>query len=648
MIGALAHRGPDERGLYRDERAGLAHSRLSIVDIAGGHQPLSNEDGSLWVVFNGEIYNHVELRPELEALGHRFGTLSDTEVIVHAWEAWGPAAFERFNGQFAIALWDAVRQSLILARDRLGVRPLYLCEHDGRLWFASEVKAIYAADPTIPRALDPVGMAETFTFWAVTPPQSPFVGITELEPGHLRTIDVTGTFDVPYWQPHYPVDGTTGFRGNLQDAIAGVTSGLQEAVRLRMVRADVPVGSYLSGGLDSSLVAALGQRYAQGSFQTYSIRFEDAAFDETAFQRRMASWLGSEHHEVSVSSRDIAEVFPDVVRHAEKPLLRTAPAPLFILSRLVRDSGIKVVLTGEGADEVFAGYDLFREAKVRRFWGRQPQSAWRPLLLGRLYGYLGRSPVTQRNLAWAYFGRDRYEWQKPGFGHHTRWHATAALQRLFTREVREAASAIDVEARLLSSVPAEFPRWSYLAQDQYLETRTLLTGYLLSSQGDRMLMANSIEGRFPFLDRDLMELANTLPTSYKLRGLEEKAVLRRAAGDLLPRDILERPKQPYRAPDAVAFIGTDRPAWVDDLLCDSAIADVGVFDVGAVQRLWRKCRAQPEGHDFSNADNMALVGILSTGLLHEALVRTAPRVTNVLPLTTFVDRLASQPPRRDL
>jgi asparagine synthase (glutamine-hydrolysing) len=647
MIGALAHRGPDERGLYRDEWVGLAHARLSIVDLVSGQQPLCNEDESLWVIYNGEIYNHVELRPELEALGHRFRTHSDTEVIVHAWEAWGPGAFERFNGQFAIALWDAAARSLILARDRLGVRPLYLCEHGGRLWFASEVKALFAGDPGIPRALDPVGLAETFTFWAVTPPQSPFVGVTELEPGHVRTIGAAGTRDEAYWQPRFPVDAASTFRGSLEDATEAVRRRLEESVRLRMLRADVPVGSYLSGGLDSSLVAVLGQRYAHGPFQTFSIRFEDAGYDESPFQRLMARQLGSEHHEVGVTSRDIAAAFPEVVRHAEKPLLRTAPAPLFILSRLVRDSGIKVVLTGEGADEVFAGYDLFREAKVRRFWGRRPESTWRPLLLGQLYPYLGRSPVGQRAMALEYFGRDRHRWREPGFGHRTRWHSAAALQRLFHPQVRQAAASAEVAERLLASVPVDFPRWSHLAQDQYLEARTLLTGYLLSSQGDRMLMANSVEGRFPFLDRDLVELANTLPASFKLRGLEEKSILKRVAEDLVPADILRRPKQPYRAPDARAFVGPDGPAWIAHVLDPSTLADAGIFDATAVGRLWRKCQSQPDGRDFSNADNMALVGILSTGLLHDSLVkRGSQRVASVLPLTTLIDRVASRSPDR--
>jgi asparagine synthase (glutamine-hydrolysing) len=644
MIGALRHRGPDEFGVYRDRLAALGHSRLSIIDLATGQQPLSNEDGALWIVFNGEIFNYLELRQELLALGHRFRTHSDTEVIVHAYEAWGLGAFARFNGQFAVALWDTVRQELVLARDRLGVRPLYLCEHGGRLWFASEVKAIFAGDPGIPRAFDPVGLAETFTFWTVVPPQSVFAGITELEPGHVRTVSRRGTRDQAFWAPSYPRGSEGVFPGRLSDAVERVRASLEEAVRLRMLRADVPVGSYLSGGLDSSLVAALGRQVKGERFLTFSIRFEDAEYDETPYQRSVAALIDSDHHEVVVGRKDIAAVFPEVVAHAERPLLRTAPAPLFLLSRLVREAGIKVVLTGEGADEMFAGYDLFREAKVRRFWGRQPASRCRPRLLERLYPYLARSPVAQQAMARDFFGRDREQWAAPGFGHRTRWQGTAALHRLFAPALRQEVQGHDVVGRLLASLPAEFRQWSFLAQDQYLEARTLLSGYLLASQGDRMLMAHSVEGRFPYLDRDVVELANTLPPAFKLSGLDEKHVLKAVGRGLVPDEILRRTKQPYRAPDALSFVGPGAPGWVRQLVSEHAVVEAGVFDPRAVERLWRKCDSSGGGEQFSNADNMALVGVLSTGLLHEALVRRAPDRIAPPAIRTVVDRTSSSGP----
>jgi asparagine synthase (glutamine-hydrolysing) len=643
MVAALEHRGPDEFGAYRDRLAALGHARLSIIDLATGQQPLCNEDGTLWIAFNGEIFNYVELREELLALGHRFRTRSDTEVIVHAFEAWGEAAFARFNGQFAIALWDSARERLVLARDRLGVRPVYLCRHGGRLYFASEVKAIFAADPAIPRRLDPVGLGETFTFWTVVPPQSVFAGVEELEPGHVRTISRAGATDRAFWAPRYPASPGEGYGGSLEEAAERVRHSLEEAVRLRMLRSDVPVGSYLSGGLDSSLVAALGRRVKGERFLTFSIRFEDGEYDETEFQRLAARHIDSDHRDVVVRRRDIAEAFPGVVAHAERPLLRTAPAPLYLLSRLVRDSGIKVVLTGEGADEMFGGYDLFREGKVRRFWARQPGSALRPRLLELLYPYLARSPVAQRRMAQEFFGRGLEGWRRPGFAHRTRWEPAQALQRLFRADVRQAAGATDVIGRLIASLPTDFGRWPFLCQDQYLEVKTLLGGYLLSSQGDRMLMAHSVEGRFPFLDADVVELANSLPPSYLLRGLDEKHVLKRAAQGVIPDAIVRRKKQPYRAPDALAFVGDEAPDWVGEVMGERAVADAGVFEPRAVAQLWRKCQAAGGAGQFSNADNMAVVGVLSTGLLHQALVRgIAPR-RPALPFKTLVDRWPGAP-----
>jgi asparagine synthase (glutamine-hydrolysing) len=640
MAGALRHRGPDEFGIYRDERAGLAHARLSIIDLSTGQQPLSNEDGAWWVVFNGEIFNYLELRAELEALGHVFRTRSDTEVIVHAYEAWGADAFRRFNGQWAIALWNRLDHTLVLARDPFGVRPLYICEHQGRLLFASEVKAIFAADPSIERAFDPIGIEQVFTFWTPVPPQTVFKGITELEPGGVR-VYAHGRITTSWaWRPSYPASPDEGFQGSLDDAVDAVRAAINDATALRMLRADVPVGSYLSGGLDSSIVAALGLRAKGERFNTFSLRFEDAEYDETEFQRLMVQRLGSEHHEVVVSSRDIARVFPDVIEHTERPILRTAPAPLFLLSKLVRDAGIKVVLTGEGADEMFAGYDLFREAKVRRFWAREPQSAWRPGLIERLYPYLARSPVSQRALSRQFFGQDLASSGQPGFGHDLRWRSTSALRRLLSPALRESLGTHDVRAELMATLPPVFGQWTTLAQDQYLEIRTLLSGYLLSSQGDRMLMAHSVEGRFPFLDRHVAALADSLPPSYKLRVLDEKHVLKRVAADIVPEGILQRKKQPYRAPDALSFAGPEAAGWIDDVASERALADAGVFVPASALQVIAKCRARAASGQFSNTDNMAVVGLLSTQLVYDRFIRQRPQGGPPVPLRTDVDAVS--------
>lgn len=641
MAGALSHRGPDEFGLYRDNDAGLSHARLSIIDLATGQQPLCNERQTLWISFNGEIFNYLELREELVSRGHAFRTRSDTEVIVHAYEEWGDQAFRRMNGQWAVALWDAEHRSLVLARDPLGVRPLYVTEHAGRLYFASEVKAIFAADPSVPRRFDPPGLDQVFTLWSTVAPRTVFEGIGQVEPGEVRVYDTHGERRARSAEPAYPVDSQTGFTGSINDATDEVRSALEEATRLRMLRADVPVGSYLSGGLDSSLIAALGLRAKGAKFHTFSLAFDDAEYDESPFQKLMADRLGSEHRALSVSRSDIARVFPEVIRHTESPILRTAPAPLFLLSKLVHDAGIKVVLTGEGADEMFAGYDLFREAKVRRFWAAQPSSSWRPRLLERLYPYLERSPVSQQAIARQFFGRSLERRHEPGFGHDPRWSSTGALKRLFSPDLRDRLANTDARAALMERLPPEFARWSSLAQDQYLEVHTLLSGYLLSSQGDRMLMANSVEGRFPFLDRRVVALAESLPPSYKLRALDEKHVLKRAARDLVPKEILERPKQPYRAPDALSFATPEGREWISEVAGPQAIREAGCFEPEAVARLLAKCESRASAGQFSNADNMAVVGILSTQLVHHHFIRRQPVASAPATIRTVVDRVAT-------
>lgn len=640
MASTLFHRGPDEFGIYRDDRAGLAHARLSIIDLSSGQQPMSDEGDTSWIVFNGEIFNYIELREELVAQGHHFRTRSDTEVILHAYRAWSDAAFRRFNGQWAIALWDSVAKRLVLSRDRIGICPLHLCEYGGHLYFGSEVKAIFAANSNIPRAFDPVGISQTFTFWTIVPPQGIFLGITELEPGHVRTYENGIVRDQAYWTPSYPVphNADSQFHGSLEEAFREVRRSLENATSLRTLRADVPVGSYLSGGLDSSLVAALGRQYAGDHFQTFSLRFEDAEYDETSYQRMMVRLLGSEHHEVVVSRNDIANVFPDVIYHAERPVLRTAPAPLFLLAKLVRDHGIKVVLTGEGADEMFAGYDIFREGKVRRFWGRQPESAWRHRLLERLYPYLARSPVSQQAMAKQFFGRNIAAHRSPGFAHDTRWHTTGALKRLLSHDIKHAVAGHDVIKEFIENVHADFPRWSHLAQDQHIEIRTLLSGYLLSSQGDRMLMSHSVEGRFPFLDKDVIALADSLPASYKLRVLDEKHVVKCAAADIVPRDILARKKQPYRAPDALSFICKNAPEYIDEAFSETELKNANVFEPQAVAQLLRKCRARGSDGQFSNTDNMALVGVLSTQLLYRQYIANPPDGTRPIHLRVDIDK----------
>ncbi|HEY5900798.1 MAG TPA: asparagine synthase (glutamine-hydrolyzing) [Burkholderiales bacterium] len=616
MVEAVRHRGPDARGVYVDGRAALGHRRLSIIDLSGGKQPLSTPDGELWVTFNGEIFNYVELRAELIARGRQFRTRSDTETILHAYAEHGPKCVESFNGDFAYAIWDRRAQRLVMARDRMGVRPLYYAVHDGVLVFASEVKSLFRY-PGLRAELDPLGLDQCFTFWSPLAPRTAFKDVHELPPGH-QLIAENGTIKItPYWQLRFPSRHERGSatEAEYQEQIEHL---LADATRIRM-RADVPVGAYLSGGFDSSATTVLAKQQQGAQLRTFSLEFEAKELDESPYQRALVDALQTDHSALRCKGNDIADAFPRVIEHTERPLVRSAPAALFLLSRQVRDHGFKVVMTGEGADEVFGGYDIFKEAMVRRFWARQPQSKWRPMLLRRLYPYLGGLQAQPIRYLEAFFRRGLEAKDDPLFSHLPRFSLTRRISQFYSEDLRRTINGYNPLEELRSGLPQDFSTWHPLSRAQYLETGCLLPGYILSSQGDRVAMAHAVEGRFPFLDHRVVELGARLPPAMKLRGLQEKYLLRRALGRHLPRAIVERPKQPYRAPDSESFLrGRASPEYVAALLSPQAIARAGYFEPRAVTRLLDKCR-NPLG-PVSTADNMAFIGILSTQLLHASFI----------------------------
>lgn len=386
-----------------------------------------------------------------------------------------------------------------------------------------------------------------------------------------------------------------------------------DATLIRL-RADVPVGAYLSGGLDSSTTAAIIQQYTQNSLDTFSIAFSDPDFDESEFQRRMAAILGTTHQVVYCTQEDIGAVFPDVIWHTETPMLRTAPAPMFLLSRLVHEHDLKVVITGEGADEFLGGYDIFKEMVIRRFWAKNPDSAWRPLLLKRLYPEISRLGANEAFIK-NFFKKDLSETDMPFYSHLLRWSNGARLRRLLQYQSTFTTSEIVNE---LNSIPHQFNQWSPLAKAQYLEITTFLSPYLLCSQGDRVAMANSVEGRFPFLDYRVVEFCNHLPSQLKLRGLNEKWLLRQFAKKLLPPDIWQRRKRPYRAPIHQCFFHNRTPDYVTELLSESALEATGLFNSLAVTQLVRKAQSEMA---LSEVDEMAIAGVLSAQLTHHQFVK---------------------------
>jgi asparagine synthase (glutamine-hydrolysing) len=390
-----------------------------------------------------------------------------------------------------------------------------------------------------------------------------------------------------------------------------------DAARIRL-RADVPIGAYLSGGLDSSVTTAIIGNYTDNWLDTFSIAFDDQAFDESRYQRQMAAALGTNHQVVSCSHADISRVFPDVIWHTETPILRTSPAPMYLLSKLVQDHSLKVVLTGEGADEILAGYNIFKETKVRRFWARDPDSQIRPLLLRRLYPYISDLSGGSGAYLAAFFKKGLVDTGSPYYSHAIRWTNTGRIRR-FLAHRPEPAAILGVPRPDPPALPPTFGNWTYLAQAQYLEMVTFLSQYLLSSQGDRMSMAHSVEGRYPFLDHRVVEFCNRLPPELKLRGLTEKWLLKQLGRKLVPTSIWQRPKQPYRAPIHRSFFHKGAPEYVAYLLSEPVLRESGLFDPAAVRRLADKARRGPR---LSEVDGMAVVGILSAQLVYHRFIKT--------------------------
>ena len=608
MLDAIRHRGPDDWGVFVDDQIGIGSARLSIIDVAGGHQPISNEDDTIWVVFNGEIYNYLELRSELIAKGHVFRTHSDTEVLIHLYEEeedW----LLRLNGQYAIALWDQRQHKLILARDRLGVRPIYYTIQDSFLLFGSEAKALFA-HPGIKAEIDPISLAQVFTFWTTLSPRSGFRNILSIPPGHYAVIKDGNVSVRAHWR--LDMGSRLDTPKSLDEAAEHLRWLLDDAIRLRL-RSDVPVGTYLSGGLDSSTITVLASKHTETRLKTFSIAFSEQAFDESRYQTCINEYLQVDNDAVRCTFRDIGDAFPDAVRYCEMPLMRTAPIPMFLLSKLVHDHGFKVVLTGEGADELLGGYDIFKEMKIRRFWARQPASKLRPLLLQRLYPYMRTMQEGGDAYLKMFFAQNLSETMEPFYSHQLRWQNTARCWRFFSPAFREEIKGYDPLDELASALPAEFKKWDTFAQAQYLEITIFLSEYLLSSQGDRMGMAHSVEGRYPFLDPRVVDYSIALPAHYKMYGLREKAVLKRAMRGLLPPETLNRYKHPYRAPIRSVFFGDDSPEYVRECLSPRKLEETGYFEPAVVETLTTKCQRSVH---VSETEEMALAGILSTQLLH--------------------------------
>jgi asparagine synthase (glutamine-hydrolysing) len=618
MLGELAHRGPDALNLQSTDRWAMGIARLSIIDLANNDNVFSAAGGKITFVVNGEIFNYKELRDELRARGYRFRSQCDSEVVGFLYEAYGMDFVNRMNGQFAIALLDERVGRLILVRDPFGILPLFYVFDGKRCAFTSEIRG-FRALPDVPRRFDPKALDQLFTFWTTTGKTTFLQDVHQVRPAHYVEIDAHGLRERRYYDLDLlpeRIDRTIGF----DDARERVRSLLTEAVRIRLESADVEVGTYLSGGVDSSIITRVCERLKPGALQTFSIDFTDPLYAEGKYQEDFLAQTRVVSHRVGVTHKDIVDYFVETIDHAGQPIFRTAPVPLFLLSELVREHGIKVVLTGEGADEVFWGYDIFKELKIRKFWARQPASRRRPLLFKKLYPQFPQFDEKYHTFIASFYQRDLLAEDPWFYSHLVRWRNGASLKTLFSEETRSALAGYDALEDLRSQLPRDFGRFTDGGKCQYLEMQTLLPSYLLSAQGDRMSSAHSVESRIPYLDRRVVEFCASLPDRFKVRSLTDKYILREAFKDVLPDTIYARSKFAYQAPEAAAFAPYAKGAYVEHFLSEDVTRAIGIFDPRRVRVLWNKLQRFQDAARMSTVDNLAFVQVLSTHLFHAQFV----------------------------
>jgi asparagine synthase (glutamine-hydrolysing) len=581
MTTAVSHRGPDSAGYHLAPGIALGHRRLSIIDLATGDQPLSNEDGTVWVIFNGEIYNFADIRRDLEAAGHRFRTHSDTEVIVHAYEEWGEQAVDRFRGMFAFAVWDAARRRLTLVRDRVGVKPLYYCVTRSGVTFGSEIKSIIE-DPDVCRDWSSAALDAYLALQYVPSPRTMYRDVWKLPPGHLLVADARGVSLRRYWDLTFTGDGE---RAREQEYLDRLDALVRESVKLRLI-SDVPLGAFLSGGIDSSLVVAMMAETCADRVLTTSVGFDEDAFNEVEYARAVATHLGCSLHEEWVTP-DIADLLPKLAWHLDEPFADSSAVPTYYVSAAARRH-VTVSLSGDGGDELWAGYARHRverrEAAARRMLGRRGSQ-----LVGRWAAHLPLTVKGARSLR-----------------HLALCPADACAEKhaydLFEAGTREALYSGDFAHAVRFADPFAGFRAAYescpspdpLDRALYVDVKTYLVDDILMKV-DKMSMAVSLEARDPLLDHKLLEFAATVPSALKLKGRRSKHLLRRLLERRLPTEIVDRPKHGFEAPIG-AWLRGPLAGMVDALLLDRRFRDRGVFDPKKIATMWREHRDGTADH----------------------------------------------------
>ncbi len=580
MCDSMVHRGPDDEGIVRTGDAGRAQGalqvtlgmrRLSIIDLSGGHQPMHNEDSTIWVVENGEIFNHLELRDQLVAAGHVFVTESDTEVLVHGYEQWGEQMVERLNGQFAFCVVDQRAGSLFLARDRMGIKPLHYAIEGDRLVFASELKALLR-DPALRRGIDPVALDEYLAYEFVPSPRSIVCGISKLRPGHTLTWSVAEREPRirRYWAPELNVDGVARHQ-SLDDECDKLRAVLRESVRKELI-SDVPLGVFLSGGIDSSAVTAM-MALLGGDVKSFSVGFAEQSFDEAPYAREVARHLGTDHHELTLEPEMLLGLIPKLPTLLDEPLGDASIIPTYLLSAFTRQH-VKVALGGDGGDELFAGYPTLQAHRLAGYYLRTPGVLRR----GLVEPVVRRLPVSRNNLSFDFRAKRFVSGAAhPVAERHQRWMGS------FAAEERTAVLSRDLRAELAlkngDSLVDEFGSFDPLNQVLMMDMRLYLDNDILVKL-DRASMMASLEGRVPLLNNDFVAYATGLPLDMKLRGLRSKFLLKRALRGLLPDRILQRPKKGFGIPVAEWFRGPLREQ-MRSVLSPGRIAREGFFDPAA-------------------------------------------------------------------
>jgi len=620
MAQAILHRGPDEDGYLQRDGLHLANRRLSIVGLADGKQPISNEDGTVWTVFNGELFDYPEQRRELQNRGHTFRTHTDTELLPHLWEDHREGMLQHVRGQFAICMWDSKTNEFLLARDRAGICPLFYCTRtiEGTEWllFASEMKALFASGFVQPKP-NLTGIGHVFTFFAMPGPQTVFEGIQTLLPGRYLHIK-PGSADLTqriYWQVNYPDRGHEEYGSDEKSVVDGYERVLYTAIEKRL-RADVPVVSYLSGGVDSSLVVAMASKALGRPIPTFTVSVQKPGMNEESEALQTAKHLGCKPIVVKCGDEELRADYPELIAAAECPVIDTACLGLMHLARAVRNNGYKVALTGEGADEWLAGYPWFKVHRVLSVLDTWPQLkagyAMRALAMK-----LAGNPVAPYGL---------YSYPEKVLGGRNGWidlYGMMALNKLrfFRPEVLQQVQAHSPYDDL--QVPAEIHRWHPFHRQMYLGARVMLPGHLLASKGDRVAMHSSVEVRYPFLDEDVVAFMAKLHPRWKLRGVfKDKFIERKVAERWLPKEVAWRRKLMFRAPmDSWVSAGQQpKEAWIAQVLSRESLDKVGWFDPAAVQAAQTRLAGMRKRSLGKASLEMGLTAVMATQLWHHLYI----------------------------